>query len=769
MNLVAENTNSFVILSREGSSELRAQRHLYGVFGHPSDFNEMMDVAAEMLEFSDCIVHVQNPNAAPSAEDASVWTNELSLIVFVVSERFLEEVGFARCLMLPEAMKKRVRILPVKSADSGRLGEEFSRICGKIHLLDRGTQTFKDDLKTYFDSVLEPYRMIDLSEEQKRIRADLFRCKAFISYRKKDIDQLLRLLDFIREIPELRDMAVFFDSALVPGEDFNQRLKNEISGSDIIIFVVTPHLMEDGNYVIREEYPQAVAEGKILIPVFMDDTDASSVRSVFSAFEEVLDFDDKDALVEKLISVRSMFGDIPSMTPEYKHLLAIAYETGDGTERNYILSNLLLREAASKGFPASVARLTIQHLEGLVNDEYEGETEDLLLSAMRTFNRLVLSIPPSFDSGANGASLARFSDELYEILSKKEGYHHSAILQTIICLERANFYVREAGYPLYKNSYYAKPLVRFAELYLFEGDLEEAEAYLDNAEKDLKTQLSFYGRNVYLMEQVCKAHICKGHLLVRYLLRGDKRDHDTVVEAHKVYAMAMILSLNLCRMLGTPLPEIIVNDECIIARIMQKSGMHDDLEEVLDCLNMTFFDTGFSKVHFDEDYLDVRFAKDDVFCLNIGRGSLGEWKDSLDKYTEWYVMDRSEEELQGMFSFRGFIPEGPLGDICGNYMASAYKCFHCGTRLYKVIFPEGNDPELYLGEQKEALISPSRVFACPRCGRFFATPKGIRLLEGPVFQASPFIERGNTAGKKISREWWDYFDAIGDLRAVRKE
>lgn len=770
MNIMAEDTGKFIVLKREGSSGLRANRHVYGVFGHFSDSEEMMDIAGKILLFSDCNVYVQKPHVKFSDEDALILCNEFSFLVFVVSERFLECECFARNIMYAKALEKNVRILPVKSAGSGEIGDAFSRICGKIHLLKNGTGDLESELKNYIDNVLEPYRMVGLTEDQERIRENLFRCKAFISYRKKDIEHLICLLNYIREIPELRDMALFYDSALIPGEDYDQRLKNELSSSDIVIFVVTSNLLENGNYVIREEYPQAVAEGKLLIPVVMDDTDPETVKSVFSAFTELLGFNSPEALRGKLLNVRYGYGEISPMTPEFKHFLAIAYESGEGTERNYRLSNTLLKEAASAGYLSSKARLTIQHLDGIIDDEYEGETEDLLYDAMIAFDKAVTSLPPTFENAQNCSSLARFSDELYNILSKKNGYYHAEILKTIICLEKADSLIREnVNALIYKYSYSDKPNVRFAGLYLFEGNLEEANVYLAKAKKQLKEHVESGLANVYVMEQVCLAHIYKGHLLVKLLLRGDKTGLETVREAHKILTVAIDMSFKLFEALNKPVPLLIVYDECCIARIMQKNGLYDEMTGVFDVLNKYFPVNGYTEEYFDEDYLEKMFQEDDVLCLNINHDTMESWKASLDKYTEWYVMDGTEDWFYEKFSYKGFIPEGVMGDACGNYYVSAYKCCYCNTRLYKTVFPEGNDPRLYLGERKDAFISPSRIFVCPLCGRFFASPKGKKLIQGPVYQASPVLVTGNKTGDMIIKEWWDYFDSIGDIQAKRRE
>ena len=51
--------------------------------------------------------------------------------------------------------------------------------------------------------------------------------------------------------------AIWFDEYLVPGERFNDAIRDAFEKSSLFAMAVTPHLTEDGNYVMRVEYPLA--------------------------------------------------------------------------------------------------------------------------------------------------------------------------------------------------------------------------------------------------------------------------------------------------------------------------------------------------------------------------------------------------------------------------------------------------------------------------------------------------------------------------------
>lgn len=761
-----ENTEYFVVLKRTGGSITGITSNHIGVFGHDSDAAELMSIAHEILKVSNSTVYLLRNDIELDIEDILPLVKDLSLFVFAISEDFVKEKNFARNYLFEYASQNRAYILPIKTRSSGRVSSEFSKVCGKLHVLNRGTSTYETDLKNFFDNVFEPYRLIDLSSEYQVLMDNLFRCRAFISYRKKDIAYLDRLLGFIRSIPELRDMAVFYDSALIPGENYNQRLENEIVRSDVVIFVVTPNLMEDGNYVIREEYPLAVSEGKIIIPVVMADTDTDRLIEVFPEFYPVYTLKDLKELKERLIEVRSQFGEIASLSAEHKHFLAMAYETGKETERNYVLSNQLLEEASEEGYIASIARNVNQHLDGLFADRYDGETEDLLMRAVDLLDSELSFPSDDIRVVVNAKSLVRFSDELYKILWAKDEYLHEEIYNTIIRLRKATNILHSQGVVQFK--YDAMFYVRLAGLYLMEGNYEYAESFLNKAEEELKELVELSAHNVYVMEQVAIAHQYKADFLVKCIIRGDLNKKEDLLEAQRVIEWSTICFLKLIEYKVASFPHMLIKDECCIARIMQKMHFDDDLMRVFNFMNTYIYGSGLSDIPYNEDYLDYYFEYNDLLELNLDYESIDELKVKLDKYTDWYKID-APNGYKELFEYTDMIPDGILGPVWDNFYVSSYKCCICNNRLYKTTFTEGNDPKLKLGGYSSYFIEPARVFVCPFCGRFFATPKGRKMNQGPVFQASPVLNKENKTGKVIFDGWLTYFNSIGDLNAKRGE
>ena len=121
-----------------------------------------------------------------------------------------------------------------------------------------------------------------------------------------------------------------------------------------------------------------------------------------------------------------------------------------------------------------------------------------------------------------------------------------------------------------------------------------------------------------------------------------------------------------------------------------------------------------------------------------------------------------------LFRFPEEIPEGAYGERNGNYQLSSYRCPHCGHRLYKTVFPAGNDPRLPLAPDGSRILEPARIFLSP-CGRFFASPKGRRLTDGFFVQAILVFDPAEEAQWDEFIRWCGFFNDLGSLNAKRWE
>ena len=221
---------------------------------HPDDFERAFPLIPEdLLRHANCAVWYDESAVPDDAEETEENLKEMQLAVFAVTSRFLYEQNRAKDVELPLVQKLHIPVLPILLENGLEL--EFNRICAQIQVVSKyGTDPtatpYEEVLETFLDSILVGD---DLAE---KVRA-AFDAYVFLSYRKKDRRHAQRLMRLIHENKEFRDIAIWYDEFLVPGEGFNEAIKDAFEKSSLFAMAVTPHLEEKGNYVMSVEYPMA--------------------------------------------------------------------------------------------------------------------------------------------------------------------------------------------------------------------------------------------------------------------------------------------------------------------------------------------------------------------------------------------------------------------------------------------------------------------------------------------------------------------------------
>lgn len=180
----------------------------------------------------------------------------------------------------------------------------------------------------------------------------------FLSYRKKDRKYAQELMRLIHQNEFCRDIAIWYDEFLVPGEDFNHAIQAAMEKSELFTFVVTPNLLEQDNYVMAIEYPAAIEAGKPILPVEMVDTDLEALRENYAEIPEPADAYDKNALFSAL---NKNFKEIALLenTKDAQHtfFIGLAYLNGIDVEKDYERAVELIHEAAEEGLPEAMEKL----------------------------------------------------------------------------------------------------------------------------------------------------------------------------------------------------------------------------------------------------------------------------------------------------------------------------------------------------------------------------------------------------------------------------
>ncbi len=371
---------------------------------HPDDFDKAFPVISEdLLRHANCAVWFDAEYEAahgpdlPDSTDISETNQEdvlkeMQLAVFAVTSRFLHESCRAKDLELPLAQKLHIPVLPI-ALENG-LENEFNNSCAQIqvvsrYLADPTATPYEEVLQTFLDSVLVGN---DLAE---RVR-EAFDAYVFLSYRKKDRRHAQRLMRLIHENPQFRDIAIWYDEYLVPGEGFNEAIRAAFENSSLFAMAVTPHLEEKGNYVMQVEYPMArdrkkEEDGFEIVSVEMYDPDESPEGKNWRIdpsklkgheefkYREITDLKDEHCVQERNQAFIDALERIAKKqndgSAQHRFFIGLAYLNGIDVEVDFERALELIKEAAEDAEPCIEATAKLaqmyQHGEGVETDRLE--------------------------------------------------------------------------------------------------------------------------------------------------------------------------------------------------------------------------------------------------------------------------------------------------------------------------------------------------------------------------------------------------------------
>ncbi len=325
---------------------------------HPKDFELYFDkVCEDIFKTQDCAIYYTEDMTAPIPEKyLESDLGQMSLFVMPVTFRLLYEKNRAMDFDFAFATSEKhmIPVLPLMMEPG--IDEFYEKRFGKREYyspygFDKTAIRYEDKLKKYLSSVL----LDDDTVERIRKAFDAY---IFLSYRKKDRNHANELMGLIHKNPMYRDVAIWYDEFLTPGEDFEKDIKKALDKSELFTLLVTPNLINEGNYVQAMEYPYARDKAKKrILPAEMVETDKEELKKQYpgvpdciNAHTENLDAAILDGL--KTISLRANEDD-----PEHCYLIGLAYLDGVDVEVNKEYAIELITSAAQNDYPEAMVKL----------------------------------------------------------------------------------------------------------------------------------------------------------------------------------------------------------------------------------------------------------------------------------------------------------------------------------------------------------------------------------------------------------------------------
>ncbi|MBQ7045942.1 MAG: tetratricopeptide repeat protein [Clostridia bacterium] len=328
---------------------------------HPDDFDKYFKkVCEDIFKTHDCaIYYTEDMNEVIPEDEKQVDLGRNNLFVVPVTFKLLTTPNRAMDDDIPYAVQEHIAVLPIMMehgieefySDPHKFGElqyinPFSTDLTEI--------SYEEKLKNYLESVLVS------DETAKRIRA-AFDTYIFLSYRKKDRKYANELMRLIHSIPECRDVAIWFDEFLTPGESFKDNISKMLNNSKLFALLVTPNLLEEPNgkpnFVMGEEYPAAKQSDIDILPAEMEYTDKAALETKFQGLPNCVNPYDNEAFKTRLLETITKLANQSSDMPEHNFLIGLAYLDGIDVEVDRERGVQLILSAAEAGLVEAMKKL----------------------------------------------------------------------------------------------------------------------------------------------------------------------------------------------------------------------------------------------------------------------------------------------------------------------------------------------------------------------------------------------------------------------------
>ena len=357
--------------SRGGSNPQGKPRVFFS--SHSRDMDCLDEVKKLILDRQDCTLFWMETDPGKKDEEEHLFNLSLmQLLVVPVTTKLLTCRSRTRDVDIPFALAHHIPVLPLMYEPG--LEQLFNKVIGTIQFLvvhdtDVTAISFGEKLSRFLDSILVGDGM------QDKIR-EAFDAYIFLSYRKKDRRHANRLIRMIHDNPEYRDIAIWYDEFLVPGENFNDAIRSAMEKSEIFALAVTPQILETGNYVMDIEYPAALRSGIRILPVEMHDPSENDPRvnrdqlaAAFPGIGRVEDEQKKEEVHKTLFELRSLITrKQPDPSPEKKlqhaFLIGLAYLNGIDAETDYGRAFSLISSCADANYLPALDQMVLMYENG---------------------------------------------------------------------------------------------------------------------------------------------------------------------------------------------------------------------------------------------------------------------------------------------------------------------------------------------------------------------------------------------------------------------
>ena len=428
--------------------------------------------------------------------------SQMSVLVLVVSSDYLFSESFARDVLYVYAVKHMIPILPIVTEVG--LESEFNKIFGNLqYILWHGEQhditsiPYVEKLKNNLSQIF------CLDKSRKEFRA-AFDTGVFLSYRKKDRSYAQELMKLIHEDERCQGISIWYDEFLIPGEDFNQNIKNELESSSMMLLVVTPHIVEQDNYIIRTEYPVALSMQKSILPFQMIPTSQNDLDKFYEKFPPTISTEEAYLVHQAIISAVQKLGlNLLESSAEKEYIRGLAYLKGICVEKNKKIGLKKIIDSAQKGVPQAMQTLSLMYKNG---DSIAYSVEDAVYWQKKYIETITprYTLSTSIDDAGSLIESYFYLGEIYE-----QSVNYQAAIEAYGKIKELCQNEKFESLPEFID-FYITAQIKAGSLYILLGDYASARYHcFENAVNKRKKQLE--------QEEYCirwKISLCQLYALI---------------------------------------------------------------------------------------------------------------------------------------------------------------------------------------------------------------------------------------------------------------
>lgn len=352
--------------STRGTSTPHGKPRIYFT-AHPDDYNKYQNsIFKDILDRHNCAIFFLDGCTSPQdVENYELKLSEMQLFVLPITQRLLTDHNRAIEVDVPFAFRNHIPVLPLMQ--EGVSDDLFKSRFGDLqyldkHVIDPTAIPYDKKLTQYLNSIIVG------DELAKQIRAS-FDAYVFLSYRKKDREYAHKLMRLIHSNPFFRDIAIWYDEFLTPGEDFNEAIYEALNKSDLFALTVTPNLLEmpcgKPNFIMDKEYPVAKESGKLLFPVEMLPTDSETLKKYYEEIPTPIKADNDNEFEKSLREIiQALAISINDSDMQHNFFIGLAYLSGIDVEVNHERAFKLIADTAKKGYIPAIEKLVTMFSTG---------------------------------------------------------------------------------------------------------------------------------------------------------------------------------------------------------------------------------------------------------------------------------------------------------------------------------------------------------------------------------------------------------------------